>query len=115
MTPYMPEKFVECGARPNAARTDVEAKNALAVQTVRASGVSRIHDLYKVVTDRCGTVYKSCSICDDESKYHPSCPDVKCGYHYVSAGWELLAQSTAEIIASALQERVLDARRSASD
>jgi hypothetical protein len=104
MTPYMPEKFDD---RPSAARFDQEEKNALAVATVLSSGVKRIHDLYKVVTDRCGTIYKDCSICDDESRHHPSCPDVKCGYHYTREGWDLLAESTANTIVAALQDRAL--------
>jgi hypothetical protein len=30
------------------------------------------------------------------------CPDVVCGFHYVTAGWELLANSTATSIKDAL-------------
>ena len=80
--------------------------SALAVATVKASGVRHINDLYAVVTDRCGTVYKNCSICDDERKDHGpplNCPDVVCGAHYVTAGWELLATATSNAIRAALQ------------
>ena len=77
----------------------MEVKNAAAVETVRAHGIELVHDLYKVVTDHCGAVYKDCDICDDESAYHPQ---GKCGYHYVTAGWSLLANSTAAVIRSAL-------------
>merc|ERR1712032_1384761 len=69
MTPFMPEKFAQDG-RPEAARSDVEMKNQLAVDTVKKAGVTQINDLYRVITDRCGAVYKNCSICDDESKDH---------------------------------------------
>ncbi len=80
-------------------RNDVEAKNALAVKTVKAHGVSVIDDLYTAVTDVCGKVYKNCSLCDDESKYHPG---GACGFHYTAEGWELLANQTASYIAKAL-------------
>ena len=69
MTPFMPEKFVQDG-RPESARSDVEMKNALAVKTVKSAGVTRINDLYSVVTQKCGNKYRNCSICDDESQYH---------------------------------------------
>ena len=70
----------------------------------------KINDLYGVVTARCGNVYKNCSICDDESSYHQMnsslpCPDVKCGAHYVSEGWQLLAKSTAAAIQDALTQQ----------
>ena len=68
MPPYMPEKF---DTRPASGRSDVETKNAVAVATVKTNGVTLINDLYKVMTDKCGAVYRNCSICDDESKYHP--------------------------------------------
>jgi hypothetical protein len=42
-------------------RSDVETKNALAVKTVKAAGVSRINDLYSVVTAKCGKAYKNCT------------------------------------------------------
>ena len=84
MTPFMPEKFAQDG-RPPAARSDVEAKNKLAVETVKREGVTRINDLYSVITAKCGDVYANCSICDDESRYHslnstlPCWPPVQCG------------------------------------
>ena len=102
MTPFMPEKYLN-PSRPNDPvldpRNDVEAKNALAVKTVKAHGVSVIDDLYTAVTNVCGKVYKNCSLCDDESKYHPG---GACGYHYSAEGWELLANQTASYIAKAL-------------
>merc|ERR1712217_669479 len=39
MTPFMPEKF--------------------ALETVKKAGVTRINDLYSVITDKCGKVYKT--------------------------------------------------------
>lgn len=124
MTPFMPEKWVfSCDVLsqfrlpfrsplsgpfhrylnpPGPPQSDVETKNALAVKTVQAHGVTRINDLYSVVTAHCGAVYKDCDICDDESAYHP---EGKCGYHYVAAGWELLAESAATSIRDALSAR----------
>ena len=98
MTPWMPEKYIQDG-RPAAARSDVEHKNTVAVATVKANGGTRINDLYKVVTDSCGQVYRNCSICDDESKYHP---EGICGYHYNAEGWDLIASATAAAIRAAL-------------
>jgi len=102
MTPFMPEKYLN-PSRPNDPvldpRNDVEIKNALAVKTVREHGVTVIDDLYTAVTDVCGKVYKNCSLCDDESTYHPQ---GACGYHYSAQGWELLANQTASYIAKAL-------------
>ena len=43
-------------------QNDVEMKNALAVKTFKAHGVTLIDDLYTAVTDRCGTVYRNCSL-----------------------------------------------------
>ena len=80
----------------------METKNALAVKTVKAHGVTRIDDLYSVVTAHCGDVYKNCDICDNESVYHPQ---GECGFHYNTAGWELLATSAANAIRSALTAR----------
>ena len=84
-------------------QNDVEAKNALAVKTVKAHGVTVIDDLYTAVTDVCGKVYRNCSLCDDESQYHPQ---GECGFHYSPAGWELLANQTASYIAAAMAEAV---------
>ena len=106
----MPEKFAQDG-RPESARSDVEMKNALAVTTVKAAGVARINDLYSVITQKCGAKYRNCSICDDESKYHgmnstlPCDPPVQCGYHYVTEGWQLLANATQIAIRAALHSR----------
>jgi len=96
MTPMMVEKW---DTRPEKFRNDVEDKNAVAVKTVQANGVTRIHDLYHVVTDVCGAVYKNCTLCDDESKYRPG---IECGFHYSAQGWEVIATSTAATIRAAL-------------
>lgn len=96
MTPFMPEKYLN---PPGAPRSDVETKNAVAVKTVKAHGVARINDLYLAVTSRCGDVYRDCTICDDESKYHPQ---GDCGYHYNAAGWDMLGTAVADAIQAAL-------------
>eukprot|EP01052_Picozoa_sp_SAG31_P031478 SAG31_NODE_3339_length_4386_cov_39.128528_7_plen_155_part_00 len=74
MTPFQPQKYLN-PCRPNSPVldpcNDVEAKNALAVKTVKSvSPDIAINDLYSVVTNRCGKVYRDCSICDNETKYH---------------------------------------------
>lgn len=106
MTPYMPEKYLN-PSRPNDPvldpRNDVETKNALAVKTVKAHGVTAIDDLYTAVTDVCGKVYRNCSLCDDESSGHPQ---GACGFHYSPAGWQLLANQTASFIAAALTKEL---------
>jgi hypothetical protein len=56
-----------------------------------------------LVTNICGKVYRNCSLCDDESQYHPQ---GKCGDHYSPAGWELHANETASYIAAAMTEAV---------
>jgi hypothetical protein len=56
-----------------------------------------------VVTHRCGQVFKNCSICDDESPPRYGHPAGRCGAHYASAGWELLANSTSRSILAALR------------
>eukprot|EP01047_Picozoa_sp_COSAG01_P022440 COSAG01_NODE_1331_length_10699_cov_28.574717_4_plen_482_part_00 len=105
MTPYMPEKYVNPNIPgPMNPQDDVEMKNALAVKTVKAHGVAAINDLYSVVTDVCGKIYRNCSICDDESSHHPR---GQCGDHYVDAGWELLANSTAQSILALLRSEKL--------
>ena len=107
MTPFMPEKYLN-PSRPNTPddpQNDVEYKNALAVKTARAHGVNTIDDLYSAVTAVCGKVYRNCSLCDDESTYHPG---GQCGYHYSPAGWELLASQTAKAISDALHRPAPD-------
>ena len=84
---------------PGAPRNDVETKNALAVQTVKAHGVRHVDDLYSVVTARCGPVYRDCNVCDDESKYHPQ---GDCGFHYNAAGWDMLGTAVASAIQAVL-------------
>ena len=100
MTPFMPEKYLNPDV-PGAfnPRNDVETKNALAVKTVQALGVKQIDDLYSAITAVCGNVYKNCSLCDNESQYHP---EGECGYHYSPAGWEILAKQTAKYLSAAL-------------
>ena len=82
MTPFEPQKFLN-PSRPNDPvddpQNDVEMKNALAVKTVKAHGVTLIDDLFTAVTDVCGKVYKNCSLCDNESAAHPG---ITCGFHY---------------------------------
>jgi hypothetical protein len=74
-------------------------KNALAVKTVRAHGVLAIDDLYTAITAICGAVYRNCSLCDDESQFHPQ---GQCGYHYTGAGWKVLADQTLSYFNAAL-------------
>jgi hypothetical protein len=100
MTPYPPEWFLNPPGEP---QQDVETKNALAVSAVKGAGVSRINDLYSVVTSHCGPVpYRNCSWCDDESAYHPG---IVCGYHYVTPGWEALSAAVVDAVKGALKER----------
>lgn len=75
MTPYPPGWFLN---PPGPPRQDVETKNAAAVAAVRGVGVTRIDDLYSVITTACGPAvpYANCTLCDNESMYHP-------GYHGV--------------------------------
>eukprot|EP01043_Picozoa_sp_COSAG02_P059836 COSAG02_NODE_7697_length_2887_cov_15.716284_1_plen_345_part_00 len=97
MTPFQPQKYLN-PCRPGDPVldpcNDVEAKNALAVKTVKAvsAGIA-INDLWSVVTKRCGAVYRDCSICDNETHYHLTTwngSTVKdpgpCGDHYNSPG-----------------------------
>ena len=103
MTPFMPEKYLNPNIPgPLNPRNDVETKNALAVKTVQEHGVGVIDDLYSAITAVCGTVYVNCSLCDDESAYHPQ---GKCGFHYSQSGWELLAKQTVDHIKTALSQR----------
>lgn len=103
MTPFMPEKYlnpnVSSPGEPLTPRNDVEYKNALAVKTVQALGVNVIDDLYTAITDICGKEYRNCSLCDDESAFHPQ---GECGYHYVDPGWQVLALQTMKYIDEAL-------------
>lgn len=50
-------------------------------------------DLNAVIHSHCGASYKSCPLCDDETKYHPG---IYCGYHYTSAGYTILADAVAQ-------------------
>ena len=54
---------------------------------------------YTAVTDVCGKSYRNCSLCDDESKYHPQ---GACGFHYSPAGWRLLSKQTVDYIEKAM-------------
>jgi hypothetical protein len=100
MTPYMPQKW----CNPPAAQNDVEMKNALAVSTVQAAGVSRFNDLFSVVTAHCGSKYSTCDWCDTEAAPCPAYPGT-CGFHYQTNGWEALANATADAILAALKSR----------
>ena len=105
MTPYMPAHW----CNPGAGRTTVEDLNALAVATVTGAGVARLHDSYALVLSACGgKLYTNCTLCDNESQ--GACPAYAaaggvCGFHYVQAGWDLLASSTAAAIRAALAQR----------
>jgi hypothetical protein len=95
---------------------NVEALNALALQTVCAKGVP-INDLYSVITGFCGAEYVNCSICDNEAR--DFCPQYAaaggvCGFHYVAPGWELLANATVTAIRAALAARRAAASSAAS-
>ena len=91
MTPMMAELYEPAFAGN---RQVVEQLNAVAVKTARAHKVDAINDLYKVVLDACGgKPYVNCSLCDDESKYHPPDFKNKCGFHYSAAGWKLLGDT----------------------
>lgn len=75
---------------------------------MRAAGVSLIEDRYAVVTGFCGTLYNNCTWCDNEAQYQ--CPAYVeaggfCGFHYVTPGWEALANSTAAAVRAALASR----------
>lgn len=105
MTPMMAQKW--CNP-PGLPQHDVENKNAVAVQTVQAAGVTLIEDRYAVITAHCGSVYNNCSWCDNEAQYQ--CPAYVaaggfCGFHYVTPGWEALGNSTATFIRAALAQR----------
>lgn len=105
MTPFMPEKYLN----PNITSLgrfnpidDVELKNSIALETVKAQGVTTIDDLYSAITAICGKMYRNCSLCDDESQYHPQ---GQCGYHYSPSGWQVLAQQTMRYIDAALESQ----------
>ena len=51
------------------------------------------------MTDVCGKSYRNCSLCDDESKYHPQ---GACGFHYSPTGWRLLSKQTVDYIEKAM-------------
>jgi hypothetical protein len=107
MTPMMAQRY--CNP-PGIPAHNVEALNALAVATVTPllSAESSINDLYSVITAKCGANYVNCSICDNEAQYQCEAY-VKaggiCGFHYVTEGWELLANSTVASIRAALKKR----------
>jgi hypothetical protein len=105
MTPYMPAHW----CNPGAGATTVEDLNNLAVATVARAGVAHFHDSYSVIFEACGgALYANCSLCDNEAAY--ACPAFReaggfCGYHYVPAGWDVLAKSTAAEISAVLAQR----------
>jgi len=63
-------------------------------RTVMSGHAIPVLDLYQRVIDKCGAVYKNCSICDDE--YNPQ-TGITCGYHYNAAGWEYLGEFLAPL------------------
>lgn len=105
MTPMMAQRV--CNP-PGVPAHNVEALNALALATVRAKGVP-VNDLYDVIYSACGSHdYTNCSLCDNEANNF--CPEYttaggRCGFHYVSQGYELLANSTVAAIRAALVAR----------
>lgn len=96
---------------PGDPQNTVELLNDLAVRTVRAAGVTLIHDAYTSVKDACapnGGNYANCSLCDNESQY--ACPAYRaaggiCGFHFSSPGWQLMANGTVTAIRAALADR----------
>ena len=90
-TPYMPDRFF--------GNTVVEDLNARARTVMGTRGIPVV-DLYQHVIDKCGAVYKNCSICDDE--YNPV-TGVTCGYHYSAEGWQYLGQFLAPVYLSMLK------------
>ena len=101
MTPMMAELYEPAFA---ANRHVVEQLNTLATQTATAHRVDAVNDLYSAVLDKCGgKPYVNCSICDDESKYHP--PDFrnKCGFHYTEEGFAFIASRVVDAIKAQLQ------------
>jgi len=105
MTPMMEQRA--CNP-PGVPAHNVEALNALAVETVTAKGVP-VHDLYGLIFGACGGKdYVACPLCDNETQY--ACEAYQreggiCMFHYVTQGWELLANSTVTAIREALKAR----------
>jgi hypothetical protein len=100
MTPMMAESYEPMFAGN---RHVVEQLNTAALQTAKAHRVDAVDDLYATVLAKCGgKPYVNCSICDDESKYHP--PDYRnqCGYHYNQEGWGLLGAAVKASIQAQL-------------
>ena len=59
-----------------------------------------ILDLNSVVHQHCGQEYKSCALCDNETKYHPG---IYCGFHYTAQGYGVLAKAVADSFEKLLQ------------
>ena len=78
---------VGCGPPSHA----VNKLNARAAEVMAHHGVPTL-DLNSVVHTHCGARYTNCSLCDDETKYM----GVRCGYHYSSAGVDVLANAVAD-------------------
>ncbi len=85
----------------NNAVTDL---NAIAKRVTAAAGIPYA-DLYSHITARCGALYTTCDICDDESSgWPPGSPsDAKCGYHYTPAGYAYIVEFLAPIFKGLLQ------------
>ena len=82
-TPFMPDTL--------AGDDVVPALNKRAAAVAARHGVP-VLDLNGVVHQHCGATYSSCSLCDNETKYHPG---VYCGYHYTQQGYEVLGEAVA--------------------
>lgn len=86
-TPFMPLRWFN--------NMVVEDLNRIARGIMGPLGIPVI-DTYSAVIAHCGEVYNHCDICDQEPSQWPHGPaGAFCGYHYVPAGWELLANTLA--------------------
>lgn len=96
---------------PGDPQSTVELLNALAVRTVRAAGVERIHDAYAQVAAVCapgGGNWVNCSLCDNESQYQCAAYKAEggtCGFHFSPPGWQVMASGTVAAIRAALADR----------
>lgn len=94
-TPFMPDKTTGNFA--------VEEQNKLAATIMTTNHIPSV-DLYTRVTSQCGELYTNCSLCDDESRYHPG---IYCGYHYSGAGFAYIAETVSAGIRLHLQDATI--------
>ena len=87
-TPFMPQRLLN--------NTCIEDMNSIARKVVKPFGATVV-DLYKKVTDVCGSVYTNCSIC----------AATPCDFHYKEPGREMLATAVAGAIRKLLP-KILD-------